>query len=435
MPSSAPAPLSSLPYWWQAAPPEDPVATALPREVDVLVVGAGYTGLSAALTLARHGRSVLVLDAEQPGIGASSRNGGMLGPSFQKMDIDGMVAQHGEAHTMSVLQESMDALAYTMALIDEHRIDCDLQRVGRFRAAVIPAHLESMKRDADRLQRFIDLRAEFVERADQHHEIGSDIYHGGVIYHRDAGLHPAKYARGLLALAQAAGARVQGHCAVQRIERDGSGWRIRTARGELRAGQVMLATNGYTGPEFGWARRRLVPVQAAIIVTEALAPGVIERLMPKRRMHGETRRMMNFYRPTPDGTRILLGGRPPVWGGASDADTSRHLHGKLCRVFPELASTRIEHLWRGKVAFTFDLVPHMGQHQGIFYALGYCGSGVGRSTYFGHKTALKMLGRAEGKTFFDDLPFRGFPGYTGNPWPLPAILSWYGLQDWRDLRR
>jgi glycine/D-amino acid oxidase-like deaminating enzyme len=425
---------SSLPYWWVAAPPpQDPPAT-LPSEADVIIVGGGYTGLSAALTLARHGRSVAVLDGSHPGFGASSRNGGMLGPSFQKMGIDALVAQYGEAKTMSILQESMDSMDYTTSLIDSEGIDCDLQRVGRFRAAVIPANLESMKRETARLERFIDLQAEFIERPDQHREIGSDLYHGGVIYHRDAGLHPAKYLRGLLDAVRRAGGQVSGGTRVNGIERCQGRWRVRTSRGDLRGGEVLLATNGYTDPAWPWFRRRVVPVQAAIIATEPMPAATMDRLFPKRRMHGETRRMMNFYRPSPDGTCILLGGRPPIWGDASDVATAAHLHGKLCRIFPELRNLGVAHLWRGNVAFTFDHAPHMGRHDGIHYAMGYCGSGVGRSTYFGHKIALKILGKPEGKSFFDELAFIGFPGYTGTPWPLPALLSWYVFQDWRDLK-
>ena len=425
---------SSLPYWWVASPPDAAPLTDVPAEADVVVIGAGYTGLSAALTLARHGKSVAVLESRHPGYGASARNGGMLGPSFQKMSIGALVAKYGEAQAMSVLQESMEAMDYTLDLIDTEGLSCDLQRVGRFRGAVIPQNLESMKRETALLERYIDLRAEFVERADQHREIGSDLYHGGVVYHRDAGLHPAKYLNGLLASVRRLGVQVCAETRVAGIERTETGWRVRTTRGELRAGQVMLATNGYTDAAWPWFRRRLVPVHAAIIATEPVPATVMDRLFPKRRMHGETRRMMNFYRPSPDGQRILLGGRPPVWGGRSDGRTARHLHGRLCRIFPELRNVRVQHLWRGNVAFTFDHAPHMGQHGGVFYAMGYCGSGVGRATYFGHKTALKMLGKPEGKSFFDELPFSSFPGYTGTPWFLPAVLSWYAWQDWRDLK-
>lgn len=431
---SAISALSSLPYWWVAAPPEPIPAAALPTEADVVIIGAGYTGLSAALTLARHGRSVTVLETHHPGYGASSRNGGMLGPSFQKMSIDALVGKYGEPHAMSVLKESMDAMDYTVDLITSEGMDCDLQRVGRFRGAVIPRNLESMKRESAQLERFIDLRAEFVERADQHREIGSDLYHGGVIYHRDAGLHPAKYLKGLLGAANSAGAEVHSDTRVTGLTRAQVGWKVQTSRGTIRAGQVMLATNGYTDAAWPWFRRRLVPVHAAIIATEPVPAALMDRLFPKRRMHGETRRMMNFYRPSPDGTRILLGGRPPIWHGTSEAHTAAHLHARLCRIFPELVDVHVAHLWRGNVAFTFDHAPHMGQHDGIHYAMGYCGSGVGRATYFGHKTALKILGKPEGKSFFDDLPFSSFPGYTGHPWFLPGVLSWYAWQDWRDLQ-
>ena len=423
---------SSLPYWWVAAPLEPQEAEqVLPRQMDVVVIGAGFTGLSAALTLSGHGRSVLVLEAGSPGQGASARNGGMLGPSFQKMSVDALSAAYGEAHTISLLQESMESMDYTLSLIESQGISCDVQKVGRFRGAVIPEHLDSIKQETEKLMRYIDLQAEIIEPQDQHREIGSDIYHGGVVYHRDAGLHPAKYLAGLLGAVRRSGATVAGHCPVTRLERDGDGWRVHTARGVVQARDVMLATNGYTDTTFPWFRRRLVPVHAAIIVTEPLPAAQIDRLLPKRRMYGETRRMMNFYRTTPDGTRLLIGGRPPVLN-PTEARTVEHLRRRLIRLFPELSQVKVDYHWRGNVAFTFDHAPHMGQRDGIYYALGYCGSGVGRSTYFGHKTALKMLGKPEGKSYFDGLKFAGFPGYTGNPWPLPAVMSWYTLRDWMD---
>lgn len=427
------ATFSSIPYWWLAAPPE-PCPADLPAEADVVVIGGGYTGLSAALTLARHGRSVAVIDSHTAGHGASSRNGGMLGPSFHKLSVDALIAKYGEDKAVLLLQESMASMDYTMALILTEGIDCDLQRVGRFRAAVLPHHLESMKREAERLGRYVDLQAEIVERVDQHREIGSDLYHGGVVYHRDAGLHPAKYLSGLLGVARRAGAAVIGETCVRGLQRGKGSWRVDTSRGQISAGQVFLATNGYTDPAWPWFRRRLVPVQAAIIGTEQVGKDLMDRLFPRRRMHGETRRMMNFYRPSPDGTRVLLGGRPPIIGGKSDAFTAAHLHQKLSRIFPELRSMHVEHVWRGNVAFTFDHVPHTGQHDGIHYALGYCGSGVGRSTYFGYKAALKMLGKPEGNSVFDELPFSGFPGYTGSPWFLPAVMTGYTMQDYIDLR-
>jgi len=427
------ADISSVPYWWVAASPASSVV-GLPTQVDVVVIGGGYTGLSAALTLARHGCSVAVLDGQTAGYGASSRNGGMLGPSFQKLGTEALLKKYGQQNATLILQESLASMDYTMALIQREAIDCDLQCVGRFRAATTPRSLESMKRELEQLSRYIDLQAEVVERADQHREIGSDLYHGGVVYHRDAGLHPAKYLKGLLAVVRQAGVSVIDDTRVRGLQRHQSGWLVDTSRGKIRAGQVFLATNGYTDRAWPWFQRRLVPVHAAMIATEPLGKDIMDRLFPRRRMHGETKRIASFYRPSPDGTRVLLGSRPPLVRGQSDRCTATHLHNTLTRIFPELGNARLEHVWRGNVAFTFDHVPHTGQHEGIHYAMGYCGSGVGRSTYFGHKAALRMLGKPEGKSVFDELSFSSFPGYTGTPWFLPAVLAGYAVQDYIDQR-
>jgi glycine/D-amino acid oxidase-like deaminating enzyme len=195
------------------------------------------------------------------------------------------------------------------------------------------------------------------------------------------------------------------------------------------AERVAICTNGYTGPQFPEFRRRVLPLRSAIIATEAIDPALMSQLMPNARMCGDSRRIVAYYRPSPDGQRILFGSRAT---GLVDnpAKNAVHLRRSLVEIFPQLADTGISHCWSGLVAYTFDHVPHIGQRDGIFYAMGYCGSGVARASYFGQKLGYKILDQPhQGRTAFDDLAFQGKALYTGNPWFMPLLLNWHRIAD------
>jgi len=393
--------MKAEPYWWEAAPREQQEAPELPADVDVLIVGSGFSGLGAARVLARAGKSVLVCESGFVGYGASTRNGGMLGPSFHKLGMQGLIAYYGEERTYQILNESIGIVSFMKALIGDENIDCSYQQTGRFRGASRPSHYDSLAREIDKQIAATGMKAELIPKSRVREEIGTDRFHGGIRYELDGGLHPAKYHDGLVKIVRDAGGIVAGRTEVTAIEHDKQGFRVVTSNGMVDAGQVAICTNGYTGKVTPWFRRRVLPIRSSIIATEQLDSGVMDRLMPTRRMYGDSRRLMAYYRPSPDGTRILFGGR------ASSRDdalvNARKLRASMVDVFPELAKTRISHSWSGLVAYAFDHVPHLGQHDGMWFAMGYCGSGVGRATYFGTKLGSKMLGDEEaGRTAFDD---------------------------------
>jgi glycine/D-amino acid oxidase-like deaminating enzyme len=415
------------PWWWEAAAPARTPERSLPKTVDVLIVGAGYTGLSAALTLARAGRSVLVLDAGDPGQGASTRNGGMIG-SGHRVGFDDLAGKYGQAAAIAILKEGLAALDYTTDLIGREKIDCQFTRSGRFRAATRPADYEAMAREIERLRSAIGLQADVVPHAEQHTEIGSDAYHGGCVYHRHGGLHPALFHKGLLQRAVTAGAEVIGRTAVTRIERSGHGFSVTTAAGTVAAHNVAIVTNGYTDAAAPALRRRVVPVASYIIATEPLAAEVLTHLIPRRRMIVETHRRHGYYRISPDGQRLLFGGRAALRLIDTRASAARLL-GFVQRLFPELAGVRVAHSWTGFVAFSRDGLPHIGVCDGVHYAMAYCGSGVAMAPYLGYKVAHKILATDEGASAFDRLRFSAIPLYGGYPWFLPLIESYYRLLD------
>jgi len=401
--------------------------TQVTPDCDFVIVGAGYAGLSAALILARAGRSVQIFDKQRPGEGASSRNGGLASANI-RMGFGEMAKNLGMDIAKRVYSEGKSAREGLAAFLKNEKIECDYQPVGRFVGAYRPAHYKAQCREVERLNKHFDINAQIVPRAEQHKEIGSDYYHGGMVRSDLAGLHPGKFVAGMLDVVIKAGAVVHGETAVTSVVRDGSGFLIETSRGKVKAKQVIVATNGYTDRSNRWLQRRLVPVPSRIIATEALPRETMDRLLPKRRMMGETRKLYHYYRPSPDGTRILFGGRERTWGGIN-VDYSDSLHNDLAEIFPELAAITLTHSWSGYVAFNLDHLPRLFEHEGIHYATGFCGSGVVWAWWVGSKLAYKLLGDERADTVFSCTPPSAVPCYSGTPWFLPAALLWFGLQD------
>jgi len=419
----------NAPFWWEEAPRETEQRQGLPTKVDVAIVGAGFSGLATALVLARAGVSVAVFEAGQLGEGASSRNGGMVGPSFHKLGISGLRAKYGQEKTNEILRESVGFVGFLKKFLADEKIDADFVQTGRFRGALKSAHLDVMAAQLGDLQKACGVSGEIIALEDQAAETGSKRFSGGVVYHQDGGLHPAKYHAGLANIVRGEGVQILTRCPVTSLQKSSGGYELSTPLGKLQAEQVALCTNGYTGAPFGPFARKVLPLRSAMIATDPLDADLMKRLMPKGRMCGDSRRIVAYYRPSPDGRRILFGGRST---GLKENNSlnARLLQKSMVEIYPELATVGISHVWSGLVAYTFDHAPHIGQQDGVYFAMGYCGSGVARSTYFGTKLGYKILGKTErGQTAFDDIPFDGKFLYTGNPWFMPMVLNWHRLAD------
>jgi glycine/D-amino acid oxidase-like deaminating enzyme len=416
------------PYWWEAAAPPTLPPIAPPDVCDVAIVGSGYTGLCAALELARGGRHVVVLDAEDAGWGCSSRNGGQVSTSI-KLGFDDLAERHGKEAAFAIRREGINALDWIEHFIAGEGIQCDWSRVGRFHGAHNSAAFEVMARDSARQIKGLEIECHVVPQAEQRSEIGSDRYFGGIVYPRHGSLHPAKYHLGLLARAQTAGATVISRCPVLSIQREGEGFRLATPRGSLQARDVVVATNGYTGAVTPWLRRRVIPIGSYIIATEMLEPDLARRLSPKNRVLTDSRKLVFYFRLSEDRRRMVFGGRVALKETDPKVSAPR-LHAHMTSIFPDLAASRISHSWMGFVAYTFDTLPHLGrQRDGIYYAMGYCGSGVSLASYFGTRLGQQILGKPEGRTALDGITFQTRPFYGGDPWFLAVPILYYKLRD------
>jgi glycine/D-amino acid oxidase-like deaminating enzyme len=422
----------TTPWWWEAAPPPEPGPVALPDAAEVLVIGGGLCGLACALELGRGGVPALVLDREAIGWGASSRNGGALSGAGSlgraKSDVSKGIEPALLAEMVDEAEASFDALD---ALIAREGIDCAWHRCGRFVGAHTEAAMATLAKRADLLNASAPGSAELLPRDRLAEELGTTRYHGGLRIARAGSLHPALYTQGLAAAARRAGARTIGGVAVHGIAHDGSGFLVRTSAGVVKARHVMVATNGYTGRATPWHRRRVIPVASYMIATEEIGADRVRALLPHLRVYGDTKKILYYFRPSPDGMRILFGGRATL----SDTDPrigARWLHRQLVHLFPQLEGVRISHGWKGNVAFAFDMLPHVGVQDGVHFALGCNGSGVTTMTHLGTVAARMMLGGDNRTSAFARMPMPTVPGYTGVPWFMPIVTGLYRMKDRRD---
>jgi glycine/D-amino acid oxidase-like deaminating enzyme len=414
-------------YWHDGTPPPPLSGDRLPDAADAVIVGSGYTGLNAALELARGGRKTVVIDAEAAGFGCSTRNGGQVSTGI-KPDRDQIVRRHGAKRADAILAEGHRSLAWLGQFIAEERIDCDFRVSGRFHAAHSPAAYDKLIKALERGLARSEGDAFPVPRERQRSELGTDAYFGGIVQTRNAALDPARYHAGLGERVLAAGVTLVTTCKATGLTQDGTRTVVDTTQGRIAARDVIIATNGYTGSLVPWLRRRIIPIGSYIIATEPIAPELMATLFPTDRVVTDTRKVVYYYRPSPDRTRVLFGGRVSV-AETDPRKSAAPLKRELARLFPELAGIRVSRSWMGFVAYTFDTLPHIGSHDGIHYAAGYCGSGIAMASYLGMRLGRKVAGLGEADTAFDDVAFPARPYYFGKPWFLSPAIAYYR---WRD---
>jgi glycine/D-amino acid oxidase-like deaminating enzyme len=425
-----PATADDRPFWWRAAPRPGLPRCAAPAKADIAIVGSGLTGLVAATHLAQDGWHVAVFDQGEIGIGASTRNAGFVGRTL-KFSFGDLQRRSGTAQAVAVyreMQRAFDAVGETIA---RFKIDCDYQAHGRLVLANTPKQYDDIVAEYRLRQQHLGNDFAAIAEHDLQNEIASDRYCGGVVVPDMAALHPGKYHQGLLTAALGAGVGLHPLMPVTDITRSGDGWAVRSGDGATTAAKhVLLATNGYSGPLHPWLRRRLIPFEAWMIATAELDPALMDRVLPQHRTYIDNNMNIDFLRRSPDGKRVLFGGKT---GTRSNLPLmARRLAGELLAILPDLAGIDIDDVWTGRCAATFDLMPHLGEIEGIHYAVGYCFAGVPMGTHFGRLIANRLLGHGERNSVFADQPFPTIPLYRGNAWFVPAMMRYY---DWKDGKR
>jgi glycine/D-amino acid oxidase-like deaminating enzyme len=422
-------------YWLDTVSMPRGTDGPLPEAVDVAVVGAGFTGLSAARTLAKQGVRVAVLEGKTIGWGASSRNGGMVLTGL-KLGVEILAKRYGMEAARRMYAATLSAIDCVEQIVAEESIDCNFSRCGDLQVACKQSHFNAYQKSAELMASEFNHQTRVVSKSELPAEIGSHLYYGGIVDEVSAGVNPACYVAGLARAAQKAGAQIYERTLASGIEKSArngtSGFTVRHRRGLLFAKNVLVGTSGYTDSMVPKLRQKIIPIGSFIMATEPLSEGLARELIPRNRMISDSKHYLHYYRLTPDG-RMLFGGRAAFFPETST--TIRRsvaiLRRDMRNIFPQLRDVKVEYAWGGTLDFTFDMMPHAGQTDGIYYSVGYAGHGVAMATYLGTKVAEAVCGRADANPF-RDIPFPDAPFglYRRMPWFLPLAGAWYKVLDW-----
>jgi glycine/D-amino acid oxidase-like deaminating enzyme len=422
-------------YWVSTASMPSGTAGDLPSRTDVAVIGAGFTGLSAARTLAKRGAHVAVFEANSIGWGASSRNGGMV-LTGMKLGVETLAKRYGMELTRRMYAASLASIDLVEEIVWEENIDCSFSRCGHLEVACKQSHFDTYERSVEIIAKEFNHKLRVVPLNELPGETGSLIYYGGLVDETSAGVNPAQYVAGLARAAIKAGARVYEDARVKdigRSSRDGvRGFELKTSRGNIFTKDVLVATSGYTSKTTPALQKKIIPIGSFIITTERLPETLARELSPRNRMIYDSKHYLHYYRLTPD-NRMLFGGRAAFFPETKDTirRSAEILRREMVEVFPQLREAKIDYAWGGTLDVCFDTMPHAGEFDGMHYALGYAGHGVAMATFLGAKIAEKICG-GNPDIPYGAIPFPGAPLglYNGKPWFLPLAGAYYKVLDW-----
>ena len=422
--------MEKTPLWInQFSKPDSLITSKSPNtETDVAIVGSGYTGLCAARVLKKNGASVTVLDRNTIGWGASSRNGGMATPGL-KQGIQKIYKMYGSELAHEFWNSSVDAIDLIDAIVNEHSIDCDWERNGHASLATKPSHAPRLKEYGSWLEKEFGHSQRYIPKNQIRDEIGSDAYYGALTDDISGGLHPSKYVFGLATAVANLGVQLCENTEVTKIEKnDSNNFRLISSKGDIIAKKIIIATNGYTNRLVPKLKPLIFPVGSYIVVTEPLTKELQNIISPKKRMYYDSKNFLNYFRLTPDG-RMLWGGRNDLSTDLDLNESASILTKQVCTIFPELNDVKFTHSWTGKLGVTFDLMPHIGQINGIHYALGYGGHGLSIATYLGTELGLLMTGQKDRSPFME-ISHQTMFFYRDKPWFIPFAARYFRFLDW-----
>ena len=422
--------MEKTPLWInQFSKPDSLITSKSPNtETDVAIVGSGYTGLCAARVLKKNGASVTVLDRNTIGWGASSRNGGMATPGL-KQGIQKIYKMYGSELAHEFWNSSVDAIDLIDAIVNEHSIDCDWERNGHASLATKPSHAPRLKEYGSWLEKEFGHSQRYIPKNQIRDEIGSDAYYGALTDDISGGLHPSKYVFGLATAVANLGVQLCENTEVTKIEKnDSNNFRLISSKGDIIAKKIIIATNGYTNRLVPKLKPLIFPVGSYIVVTEPLTKELQNIISPKKRMYYDSKWFLNYFRLTPDG-RMLWGGRNDLSTDLDLDESAIRLSKELYTIFPDLAGIPITNTWTGKLGITFDLMPHIGQTNGIYYAFGYGGHGLSIATYLGTEIGLLLSGKKDRSPFME-ISHQTMVFYRDKPWFIPFAARYFRFLDW-----
>lgn len=419
--------MKTIPFWLDDfSPPEGLYTSQLPTQVDVAVVGGGYTGLSAAYNLAKSGIETAVLEQSRLGAGASSSNAGIVTTGFRQ-SLANLFDLHGEALGRQLWQASLDAVDLVGEIVADEQINCDFNRKGHLTLAARPSHFTLMQKLAAWLQAELDYSEQLLSPDEVQAAVGSQQYHGGLVDEWSASLHPTKYLYGLAEAAVQNGGILCKETAVSRLEKRRGGFTVHTSQGTLLAREVLLATNGYTDNLTPSVQRTLFPMSSVILVTEPLSAAQQTCLNPQRRTAQNSSWLYHYLRLTPDG-RFLFGTHQQWRANQDLRDCAKIMRQQMIHCFPILKEQPIAYVWGGNLGQTFDLMPRIGRLNGVHFALGYSGNGVALATYLGREISLLLSGQKRNSPFMALPPKTRFY-YQNRAWFRPLIANYHRLLD------
>lgn len=413
--------------WAATAPPAAPTpALSESLKVDVAIVGAGYTGLSTALHLAEKGVSVCVLEANEPGWGASGRNGGQVNPTL-KYDPDQLVQMYGAERAEPLIDTVSNSADLVFDLIKRHEIDCSPVRKGWMQVSYSDKGVAGLHARADQWARR-GVPVQCLDASAVATRMGSEAFAGGWLDGRAGAIQPLAYARGLVRAALAAGVRIHGQSAVTELQRQGSGWQVQTACGaQVTADQVVLATNGYSSNLWPGMAQSILAANSFIVATKPLSGSVADSILLGQETVSTSQRLLLYFRKDAYG-RLLMGGRG-LFNDPTGPTDFAHLERSLALLFPQLGPLEFEYHWAGRIAITRDFMPHVHEPApGLTLALGCNGRGIALCTSLGQQLAGRLCDNRAAFAYpvspLQRLPLHGLQRFY-----IGAGVAWYSLLD------
>lgn len=419
--------MKQTPFWVEDHPRPEGLTSDLPTETDYLVVGSGLTGLSAALRLSGAGRTVTVIDAGEIAGGASAINGGMVSPDV-KAGVDSVYATYGPRIGHEMWASTVRSIELVRDYATRPGIDALIHDGGMAALGHGAKALKKFDHTVAWYKEKFGVQWEVVDARDIGSIVGGDQFDVALFEPEGFGVHPARLVFGLARAVRDSGATLVDHCEATALDKTGVGMTVVTSKGTVKAGDVILATNGYTTRHPSKELARLVvPIGSYIIVTEPLTEEGADAIFPKGSMTYTKRRLLNYMRRTHD-NRILLGGRRSLHTNLHLGESAGDLRKALVTFWPQLEEVPLSHVWGGKLGVPFDLTPHIGRIDGAWYALGYAGHGVGLACQLGYELAGMLLGE-DPPSVYSEVVHNGRFYYTGKAWFLTPASYLYRTLD------